>query len=166
MNIKTPRIDDALAGSCGDPACPCRDGDACHYRDGKDGTKAWPKPEPQGEREAFEAWAKAEYFSLVLSGVKDLFHFGTHTEAAWLGWQAARAQEPAPVPAGTLPPGYMLAKLQMVMPLFQEARDALTVVTEPQRRMYGIRFELVDRMDKARTFSLDDWLAAVLKGEK
>lgn len=93
-------IDDALAGSCGDPACPCQDGDACHYRDGKDGTKAWPKPEPQGEREAFEAWAKAEYFSLVLSGVKDLFHFGTHTEAAWLGWQAARAQAPAPVPAG------------------------------------------------------------------
>ena len=75
-------------------------------------------------------------------------------------------EAPAPVPAGTPPPGYMLAKLQMVMPLFQEARDTLTVVTEPQRRMYGIRLDLVDRMDKARTFSLDDWLAAAPKGEK
>ena len=26
-------IDAALAGSCGDPACPCQDGDACHYVD-------------------------------------------------------------------------------------------------------------------------------------
>ena len=102
MNIKTPRIDDALAGSCGDPACPCRDGDACHYRDGKDGTKAWPKPEPQGEREAFEAWAKAEDYSLVRSGVKDPFYHEVPTEFAWLGWQGARAQEPAQEPAPVL----------------------------------------------------------------
>ena len=59
-------------------------------------------------------------------------------------------EAPAPVPAGTPPPGYMLAKLQMVMPLFQEAR---------------IRLGLADRMDKAGTFSLDDWLAAEPNGE-
>lgn len=30
----------------GNPTCPCQDGDACHYRDAADGTKAWPIPEP------------------------------------------------------------------------------------------------------------------------
>jgi len=25
-----------------DSACPCQDGDACHYKDAADGTKAWP----------------------------------------------------------------------------------------------------------------------------
>ena len=59
-------------------------------------------------------------------------------------------EAPDPVPAGTLPPGYMPAKLQMVIPMFQEAR---------------IRLGLADRMDKAGTFSLDDWLAAEPKGE-
>lgn len=29
------------ATSCTDPHCPCRDGDACHYKDAADGTKAW-----------------------------------------------------------------------------------------------------------------------------
>lgn len=28
------------ATDCTDPHCPCRDGDACHYKDGADGTKA------------------------------------------------------------------------------------------------------------------------------
>jgi hypothetical protein len=35
------------AGPCigADPACPCQDGDPCHYRDAPDGsTKAWPVP--------------------------------------------------------------------------------------------------------------------------
>jgi len=27
------------------PVCPCQDGDACHYRDAADGTKAWPLPQ-------------------------------------------------------------------------------------------------------------------------
>lgn len=27
-----------------DPLCPCQDGDACHYRDAADGTKALPIP--------------------------------------------------------------------------------------------------------------------------
>ena len=51
-------------------------------------------------REAFETWAKAEDFSLALFGVRDRSYFGVVTEFAWLGWQAARAQVPAPVPAG------------------------------------------------------------------
>jgi hypothetical protein len=58
-----------------------------------------------------------------------------------------------------LPPKYMLAKLQMVMPLFQEARDALTALTETQRVTRGISKTLADRMDEAGTFSLDDWIA-------
>lgn len=58
-----------------------------------------------------------------------------------------------------LPPRYMLAKLQMVMPLFQEARDALTALTEQRRKLRGISPTLADRMDEAGTFSLDDWTA-------
>lgn len=57
------------------------------------------------------------------------------------------------------PPSYMLAKLRMVMPLFQEARDALTAITETQRKLHGISPTLADRMDDAGTFSLDDWQA-------
>lgn len=60
-----------------------------------------------------------------------------------------------------LPPLYMLAKLSMVMPLFQEARDALTAINESQRKLHGIRADLADRMDEAGTYSLDDWLAAI-----
>lgn len=67
----------------------------------------------------------------------------------------ARAVEPL-----TLPPEYMLAKLQMVIPLFQEARDALTAITEAQRKLHGLSPTLADRMDEAGTFSLDDWNAA------
>jgi hypothetical protein len=58
-----------------------------------------------------------------------------------------------------LPAAYMLTKLQMVMPLFQEARDALTALTEAQRKLHGISPTLADRMDEAGTFSLDDWQA-------
>lgn len=61
--------------------------------------------------------------------------------------------------AQELPPAYMLAKLQMVVPLFQEARDALTAITEAQRKARGISPTLADRMDAAGTFSLDDWKA-------
>lgn len=56
-----------------------------------------------------------------------------------------------------LPPRYMLAKLQMVMPLFQEARDALTAITEPMRKLRGISLSLADRMDEAGTYSQADW---------
>lgn len=63
-------------------------------------------------------------------------------------------------PASALPPAYMLAKLQMVIPLFQEARDALTALTEQQRKLRGISPTLADRMDEAGTFSVDDWRAA------
>jgi len=34
-----------------DPACPCQDGDACHYKDAADGTKAWPVPQAEPKRE-------------------------------------------------------------------------------------------------------------------
>jgi hypothetical protein len=58
-----------------------------------------------------------------------------------------------------LPHAYLLAKLAMVMPLFQEARDALTAIREDQRVRHGISKTLADRMDIAGTFSLDDWEA-------
>ena len=56
-----------------------------------------------------------------------------------------------------LPHAYLLAKLAMVMPLFQEARDALTCIREDQRILHGISKTLADRMDIAGTYSLDDW---------
>lgn len=34
-----------------DSACPCQDGDACHYKDAADGTKAWPVPQAEPKRE-------------------------------------------------------------------------------------------------------------------
>ncbi|HAX23096.1 MAG TPA: hypothetical protein DCY64_22770 [Hydrogenophaga sp.] len=58
-----------------------------------------------------------------------------------------------------LPPNYMLAKLQMVMPLMQEARDALTAISVEQMKLRGISATLAERMDEAGTFSLDNWLA-------
>lgn len=61
--------------------------------------------------------------------------------------------------AEALPPAYMLAKLQMVMPVMQEARDALTALSVAQCKLYGIALDLADRMDRAGTFSLADWAA-------
>ena len=59
--------------------------------------------------------------------------------------------------AALLPAAYMLAKLAMVMPLLQEARDALTALTEVQRRVHGISPTLAGRMDIAGTYSIEDW---------
>lgn len=70
------------------------------------------------------------------------------------------APAPAQAVPPTMPPAYMLAKLQMVMPLFQESRDALTAITEQQRKLHGISPTLAERMDEAGTFSLDDWQRA------
>jgi hypothetical protein len=58
-----------------------------------------------------------------------------------------------------LPSEYMLAKLAMVMPLFQESRDALPAITEQRRVLYGLSKTLADRMDVAGEFSIDDWSA-------
>jgi len=58
-----------------------------------------------------------------------------------------------------LPHGYLLAKVAMVLPLLEEARDALTAITEHQRRLHGISPTLADRMDVAGTYSLEDWQA-------
>ena len=72
----------------------------------------------------------------------------------------AIAAQAVPAQPVALPPEYMLAKLAMVMPLFQEARDALCAITEVQRKMHGISLTLADRMDYAGTYSLDDWHAS------
>lgn len=56
-----------------------------------------------------------------------------------------------------LPKEYLLAKLKMVMPLFQEARDALTCITVPQRILNGISADLAFRMDEAGTYNIDKW---------
>ena len=57
------------------------------------------------------------------------------------------------------PRAYLIRKLQMVMPLLEEARDALPAITEQQRVLRGISATLADRMDEAGTYSVDDWRA-------
>jgi hypothetical protein len=78
----------------------------------------------------------------------------TAVEALALG-----ASKPTGAPAEALPHAYLLAKLAMVMPLFQECRDALPAITETRRTLHGISKTLADRMDVAGTFSLADWEA-------
>ena len=70
------------------------------------------------------------------------------------------AEPAAPVDArdaSALPSEYLLAKLAMVIPLFQEARDALAALREDQRVRHGISKTLAARMDVAGTFTQDDW---------
>lgn len=55
--------------------------------------------------------------------------------------------------------GYLLRKLELMLPLFQEARDALPAITEHARRLRGISPTLADRMDRVGTFSIDDYRA-------
>jgi hypothetical protein len=72
---------------------------------------------------------------------------------------ALRAAQPPSEAETLLPHGYLFAKCAMVVPLLQEARDALTALSEAQRIAYGISKTLADRMDVAGTFSTDDWRA-------
>ena len=64
---------------------------------------------------------------------------------------------PASEPPESPPHDYLLKKLAMVMPLFEEARDALTAISEQQRAVRCISPTLADRMDAAGTYSIDDW---------
>jgi len=68
-----------------------------------------------------------------------------------------REWRPASEPPDTPPHDYLLKKLAMVMPLFEEARDALTAISEQQRAARCISPTLADRMDMAGTYSIDDW---------
>lgn len=40
------------------------------------------------------------------------------------------------------------ARLVLMMPLFQEARDAITAITLPQARMHNLKLDLAARMDE------------------
>ena len=55
--------------------------------------------------------------------------------------------------------GYLLHKLSAIVPLFQEARDALSTITELQRRLRGISPTLAERMDTVGEYSPADWAA-------
>ncbi len=86
-----------------------------------------------------------------------------HRLAALIERLAARRdseeRKPLSDPKYLLPHPYLFAKVSMVMPLFQEARDALTAISEAQRKLHGISPTLAARMDAAGTYSLDDWQA-------
>lgn len=61
-----------------DPACPCQDGDPCHYRD-HGGTKAMPQPERQPVSEPTEAQIEAwQLLADLVAGLE-----ATH----WSSWQ-------------------------------------------------------------------------------
>lgn len=78
--------------------------------------------------------------------------------ADWKGYECrALYSKPASPLTEAYPHAYLLVKLSKVMPLFQEARDALTAITEVQRKARGISASLADRMDEAGTYSIDDW---------
>ncbi len=64
---------------------------------------------------------------------------------------------PVSEPPESPPHAYLIKKLAMVMPLFEEARDALTAISEQQRAVRCISPTLADRMDAAGTYSIDDW---------
>ena len=86
--------------------------------------------------------------------VSGIFRMTTETNRL----RAALAQpETAEPQEGSKPHAYLMEKLAMVMPLFQEARDALTAITEQQRIARSISPTLADRMDVAGTYSVDDW---------
>lgn len=56
------------------------------------------------------------------------------------------------------------ARLKAMLPLFEEARDALCAITEAQRRLHGISPTLADRMDDVGI--PERWRArAALEGE-
>lgn len=62
-------------------------------------------------------------------------------------------------PPTMLPRAYLLYRLQALLPLFQEARDAISAITELQRRLHGISPTLAERMDAAGTYNAADWAA-------
>jgi len=53
---------------------------------------------------------------------------------------------------------YLRWKLEQVMPLFQEARDALPAIQVHQARIHNISLSLADRMDVAGTAMMKDYL--------
>lgn len=57
---------------------------------------------------------------------------------------------------------YLRWRLEEIMPLFQEARDALCGITEIQMRLRGISPTLADRMDAAGTRTREQFDAAML----
>ena len=62
-----------------------------------------------------------------------------------------------------LPYAYLLRKLAMVMPLFEEVRDVLPTISEANRRIFRISPSLADRMDTAGEYSIVDWMREQLK---
>ena len=56
---------------------------------------------------------------------------------------------------------YYKHRLKTILPLFEEARDALPAITETSRKLRGIAADLADRMDEAGTYSREKWDAAM-----
>lgn len=117
---------------------------------------------------------KAEWDDARVQIVYDLLcseEMPPNPEQHWEGWTAQRivaalsspSAPPADSPGALLPHAYLFAKVAMVMPLFEEARDALTALREDQRIRHGISKTLADRMDIAGTFSIEDWRALSAK---
>lgn len=52
---------------------------------------------------------------------------------------------------------YYVWRLQVILPIFQEARDALPAISLASAKLYRVDLSLGDRMDKAGTATRDDF---------
>ena len=52
---------------------------------------------------------------------------------------------------------YFKHRLKTIIPIFQEARDALTALTVTQVQLHGISLSLADRMDEAGTYNRENY---------
>lgn len=85
----------------------------------------------------------------ALVSIEALKAWGKYDEVSTACQYPVQQEEP--------PREYLLQKLQMVMPLFQEARDALPALSILQVQMRGIKLDLADRMDEVGTYNVDKW---------
>ena len=61
---------------------------------------------------------------------------------------------------------YLRWKLGLVLPVFQEARDALTAILTTQLRLYNISPTLAERMDYAGVSGKEEWHRAIAAEKK
>ena len=59
---------------------------------------------------------------------------------------------------------YFKHRLQTIIPLFEEARDALPAITLASAKLRGLDLSLGARMDEAGTYCREQWDAAIAKG--
>lgn len=133
------------------PACGAQHID----RDERPSDREW-AAQSAGDREV-QCWTNPPHRSHLCSLCG---HIWRPADVPTNGVAAIKTQGKADSAAPTmLPRAYLLHRLQTIVPLFQEARDAISTITELQRRLHGISPTLAERMDAAGTYNVADWVA-------